>query len=184
MVKRTPLGSERLGKSTCVQPREDPCHCVPVGFEQQVSRRAVLVAASGIAGAGVLAACGDGIAASGPADDPIATEVAAAEQALIAQYQAFIAAFPQLNAELAPILDQHADHLKALGVTGPSTQAPVAASDARTAVAVLADAEREAAKSRRTSCVAATNPELARLLALIAASEASHAPALTKMLAT
>ena len=149
-----------------------------------MSRRAVLAAGAGIAGAGVLAACGDSTAAPGPADDPVATEVAGAEQALIAQYQAFIAAFPQLSVELTPILDQHADHLKALGVTITSTAAPVAASDPRTAVAVLADAEREAAKARRTSCVAATNPELARLLALIAASEASHAPALTRMLAS
>ncbi len=149
-----------------------------------MSRRALIAAGAGIAGAGVLAACGDSTSASGPADDPVAIEVAGAEQALIAQYQAFIAAFPQLNVELTPILDQHADHLKALGITITSTAAPVAASDPRTAVAVLADAEREAAKSRRTACVAATNPELARLLALIAASEASHAPALTKMLAT
>ena len=155
-----------------------------MGFEQHISRRAVLAVGAGIAGAGVLAACGDNTAASGPASDPIAAEVAGAEQALIAQYQAFITAFPQLKLELTPILDQHADHLKALGVTTTSTAAPVAASDPRTAVAVLADAEREAAKARRTSCVAATNPELARLLALIAASEASHAPALTRMLAS
>jgi len=149
-----------------------------------MSRRAVLAVGAGIAGAGVLGACGDSTAASGPANDPVATEVAGAEQALIAQYQAFIAAFPQLSLELTPILDQHADHLKSLGVTITSTAAPVGASDPRTAIAVLADAEREAAKARRTSCVAATNPELTRLLALIAASEASHAPALTKMLAS
>lgn len=149
-----------------------------------MSRRVVLAAGAGIAGAGVLAACGDSTAGLGPADDPVGTEVAGAEQALIAQYQAFITAFPQLSAQLTPILDQHADHLKALGVSGSSTAAPVAASDPRTAVAALADVEREAAKARRTSCVAATNLELARLLALIAASEASHAPALTRMLAT
>ena len=149
-----------------------------------MSRRAVLAAGAGIAGAGVLAACGDSTAASRPADDPVATEVAGAEQAIIAQYQAFIAAFPQLSLELTPILDQHADHLKSLGVTITSTAAPVGASDPRTAVAVLAGAEREAAKARRTSCVAATNRELARLLALIAASEASHAPTLTRMLAS
>ena len=59
-----------------------------------------------------------------------------------------------------------------------------AAADARTAIAVLADAERAAAKARRASCVAATDQELARIVALIAASEASHAPALTRMLAT
>lgn len=157
---------------------------MPVGVDQHVSRRAVLAAAAGIAGAGVLTACGGSTAASGPASDPVAAEVAGAEQALIAQYQAFITAFPQLSAELKPILDQHGDHLKALGVTAPATAAPVAASDARTAVAVLADVEREAAKARRASCVAATDPGLARLLALIAASEASHAPALTEMLAT
>ena len=149
-----------------------------------MSRRAVLAVGAGIAGAGVLAACGDSTAASGPANDPVATEVAGAEQALIAQYQAFITTFPQLKVELTPILDQHADHLKALGVTTTATAATVAAYDPRTAVAVLADAEREAAKARRSSCVAATNPELARLLTLIAASGASHAPTLTRMLAS
>jgi hypothetical protein len=110
--------------------------------------------------------------------------VAGAEQSLIAQYQAFITAFPELSADLTPLLEQHADHAKAIGVKATATSAPVAAADARTAIAVLADAERAAAKSRRASCVAATDPGLARLVALIAASEASHAPALTRLLAT
>jgi hypothetical protein len=171
-------------ESTCVRRGQAPCHCVPVGVDQVISRRAVLITATGIAGAGILTGCGGGTEISAAAADPVSTEVAAAEQSLIAQYQTFITAFPELSAELTPLLDQHADHARAIGVKAPASTAPVAAADARTAIAVLADIEREAAKARRASCVAATDPELARIVALIAASEASHAPALTRLLAT
>ena len=155
-----------------------------VGVEQAISRRAVLIGATGVAGAGILTACANGTETSAAAADPVSAEVAGAEQALIAQYQAFITAFPELSVGLTPLLEQHADHAKAIGVKAPATSAPVAAADARTAIAVLADAERAAAKARRASCVAATDPELARIVALIAASEASHAPALSRLLAT
>ncbi len=155
-----------------------------VGVNQDISRRAVLISATGIAGAGILTACATGPETSAGAADPVSAEVAGAEQSLIAQYQAFITAFPELSADLNPLLEQHADHAKAIGVKANAATAPVAAADARTAIAVLADAERAAAKARRASCVAATDQELARIVALIAASEASHAPALTRMLAT
>lgn len=155
-----------------------------VGVDQVISRRAVLISATGIAGAGLLTACSAGSQTSAAAADPVSAEVAGAEQALIAQYQTFITAFPELGADLTPLLEQHADHAKAIGVKATATSAPVAAADARTAIAVLADVERAAAKARRASCVAATDPELARIVALIAASEASHAPALTRLLAT
>ena len=155
-----------------------------VGVDRAISRRAVLIGATGIAGTGILTACANGTETSAAAADPVSAEVAGAEQALIAQYQAFITAFPELSVDLTPLLEQHADHAKAIGVKAPATSAPVAAADARTAIAVLADAERAAAKARRASCVAATDPELARIVALIAASEASHAPALSRLLAT
>ena len=182
-----PSGCRPFGhseKSTCVRRERTPCHCVHVGVDQVISRRAVLITATGIAGAGVLTACGAGSETSAVAADPVSAEAAGAEQSLIAQYQAFITAFPELAADLTPLLDQHADHAKAIGVKASATAAPVAAADARTAIAVLAEAERAAAKARRATCVAATSPELARILALIAASEASHVPALTRLLAT
>ena len=171
-------------ESTCVRCGWTPCHCVHVGVDQAISRRAVLIGATGIAGAGILTACTTGAEPSTAAADPVSAEVAGAEQSLIAQYQAFITAFPEMSADLTPLLEQHADHAKAIGVKATATSAPVAAADARTAIAVLADAERAAAKARRASCVAATDQGLARLVALIAASEASHAPALTRLLAT
>ena len=48
-----------------------------------------------------------------------------------------------------------------------------------TELAEIIAAERSAADARTTACGMATSVELARLLALIAASEASHAEALS-----
>jgi rubrerythrin len=46
------------------------------------------------------------------------------------------------------------------------------------------EAERQASRARRTSCGATTDPELARILTFIAASEASHVPALRQLIET
>jgi hypothetical protein len=50
--------------------------------------------------------------------------------------------------------------------------------DPRAAIGVLIDAERSAMRQRIDACVAATDPETARTLTFIAASEGSHVPAL------
>ena len=52
---------------------------------------------------------------------------------------------------------------------------------AKSAVRTLIAAERAAARQRIEACVAATEPGLARTLAFIAASEASHIPALKEV---
>ena len=135
-------------ESTCVRCGWTPCHCVHVGVDQAISRRAVLIGATGIAGAGILTACTTGAEPSTAAADPVSAEVAGAEQRLIAQYQAFITAFPELSADLTPLLEQHADHAKAIGVKATATSAPVAAADARTHPSASGRNEWEARRVR------------------------------------
>ncbi|MBU6245779.1 MAG: hypothetical protein KGP12_11250 [Actinomycetales bacterium] len=149
-----------------------------------LGRRGFLAGAAALAGSMALAACSSASPTSADADaDAIAVraQVADAEAALIAQYATTVAAFPELAAGLQPILREHQAHLAAMG-TGLATDAstPVGQPPATAAQALiaLADAERTAAQQRREACVAASDGELARILALIAASEAAHVPAL------
>lgn len=113
--------------------------------------------------------------------------VAAAESGLIALYDATIAAFPVLATALTPLRDQHVDHRTAASGAAQSADAPnpapapAVASTASGALRALRDAERQAARDRRASCLAASDPASVRMLALIAASEASHLPVLRKL---
>lgn len=146
-----------------------------------VSRRA-LILGSGAAALGLAACSNDSpapAASTTPADvDSTRHEVATSEQALIDLYAAAIATNPTVADQLQVIADQHADHLAALGVAAqPASPAPTAG----TSLADLRDAERQAARQRRTACVASSDGELARTLALIAASEASHVAALKEL---
>jgi hypothetical protein len=158
-----------------------------------LTRREGLLALALLAPAGLLAACSgsaDPAPASATATSPApdqAAEVAAEESALIAAYDAVLAAQAGLDAEatalLTAIRDQHAQHRDALGAPASSAPAspaaaPPAASTAEAALAGLIAAEREASRSRVRACVAADDTELARLLTFIGASEASHVPAL------
>ncbi len=155
-----------------------------------LTRREGLLALALLAPAGLIAACTGSAepspgstSASAPTMDP-AAEVAAEESVLIATYDAVLAAATGLDDEalalLALIRDQHAQHLEALGGTaGPPPSTGSSSPLTRdAAVTNLIAAEREAARSRIRACVAADDPELARLLAFIGASEASHVPAL------
>jgi hypothetical protein len=155
-----------------------------------LTRREGLLALALLAPAGLLAACtgsaeptpGSTAASAPPVD--LAAEVAAEESALIASYDAVLAAATGLGDEafalLALIRDQHRQHLDALGgIDSPSPSvASAAPSTAAAAVGSLIDAERAAARSRIRACVAAEDADLARLLTFIGASEASHVPAL------
>ena len=100
--------------------------------------------------------------------------VAADEAGLIAAYDAALAAGD--DPLLREFRAQHAEHLAALGVSAPTVMASPAPADASTGA--LAERERRAADERRRACGAASDPALARLLALIGASEAQHAAAL------
>ena len=153
-----------------------------------LTRRQGLIAMALAGPVTLLAACtGDaGPAPTTPVDGsaaPAPTEATAAQEAvLVAAYDAALGALPALDADTVALLtlirDQHAQHRDALG--GSAEEAPgVAAPQSRDeAIGALIDAERAATRSRVRACVAATDPEAARLLSLIAASEASHVPAL------
>ena len=155
-----------------------------------LTRREGLLALAILAPAGLLAACsgsaeppsGSASASAPPVD--LAGEIAAEESALIASYDAVLAGAAGLDAAttnlLTMIRDQHAQHRDALG--GAAEGPPPSGAPSPTVAALIA-AERDAARSRIRACVAADDAELARLLAFIGASEASHVPALRDLAA-
>ena len=157
-----------------------PAHPAP-----RVERRTVLIGAGALGLGESLAACANGDSAStstpappesaGPPQDQVRRDVATAERALIAAYDAVIAAFPDLTPSLAAIRSQHDDHLRAMAADGDEPAPAAAPASAAQGIAELRAAEQQAARDRRSSCVAATDADLARVLALIAASEQSHA---------
>jgi hypothetical protein len=130
------------------------------------------------------------------ADASLRAVVRADERALIGLYVQAIAAYPELTDRLRPVVEQHQQHLDALGSDGGSVDgetpadpdqpdgsdvsAPLPTDDVASALATLSNAERAASDQRTESCVSAQSTDLTRLLALIAASEASHAQALAQ----
>lgn len=146
-----------------------------------LTRRDLLAVGLAASGTALLSACGsdsdpDSTTESVPGgDEAIRRDVAAAELALIHRYDAAIDTAPDtLVPLLTRIRDEHVDHLTSMG--GSSTAATPTHSPKP--VETLKAAERTAARMRRTAAVAAEDGELARLLALIAASEAGHVAAL------
>jgi len=107
------------------------------------------------------------------ADAPVRTSVAASEATLIALYAAVITAHPDLAGDLTALRDEHAAHAEAMGITGSASAPPPVGSRAQ-ALAALREAEERAVAERTASCEECRTPDLARLTALIAASEAGH----------
>ena len=137
------------------------------------------------------------------ADQLVAQRVAAAEQALVAAYDAVVVGHPELAGRLAPFRADHAAHLQGLvpGATpssspsnsapsnsGPATNSPsgtaaagppLSSPPASTAILhQLANLERDAAAARLGD-VATTSGSLARLIASIGGCEAAHAALLS-----
>ncbi|MFI1973147.1 hypothetical protein [Streptomyces cinnamoneus] len=113
--------------------------------------------------------------------------------ALLEQYDAVIAAHAALADRLRPLRDEVARHAEAFAARGASAPPPASPSpapsagagggggtplDEKSALATLADAERRAADAR-TAALGTAPPELARLLASVAAAGAAHAYLLT-----
>ncbi len=161
----------------------------------RVPRRRVLVAAGlgALTGAAALVGCtsnGDGgpvpsdsgtsgSASGGASTDAALREtVAAQELALAARYSAALARYPDLGPTLA-VGDRHLSYAAALGAdpaVGPSPTAVARPVPARSAVVRrLRSAETQAARGRIAQCGQATDPELARVLALIGAGCAAAA---------
>lgn len=144
----------------------------------------------------------------GPATaDPVAllrVESAAAEQRLVTLYDDVLAAHPSLGPRLLPLRAHHVAHGQALRAsttsapsaaatptptaprrTAPTTGAPATAAppatvpaDPQAALELVAAGERGAAAAAATAAGRAGDPELARLLASVAAAEAVHADVL------
>jgi hypothetical protein len=162
---------------------------IPVQIGQRVTRRAVLLAATGTAVAGALAGCSmlDDAPNWKPGDEGLDTVYADAV-ALAARYESAMRAAPSLTARLRPILDAHHAHAAALVDAlgrSPAAGAPSASPDATAppgqpsgALAALAAAERSAADRATKVCLAASLWRVP-LLASIAAARASHAEALS-----
>jgi hypothetical protein len=125
-----------------------------------------------------------------PSDaDAVLRRRAAADSAeLVIRYDATAAAHPSLAAGLRPLRAELAEHIMAFGGATAASAAPAPSSappspprslppavppSADTALAALADAEQRLVDSRTTALLAAS-PDLARLLASVAAAGAGH----------
>ncbi|MFJ8886986.1 hypothetical protein ACIRJR_26775 [Streptomyces sp. NPDC102402] len=163
------------------------------------SRRSALTATGAFALGAVLTGCGDGpegAGASGGADARTvalraekALRAAAARDSvsLLSRYERTAAAHPVAAPGLAPLRDTVREHLTALGgaakaPTGspPAAPPPAAPADVRAALKELAAEERRVADARAAALLDA-GPELARLLASVAAAGAAHAYLLTEL---
>lgn len=139
-------------------------------------RRLVLqVGAASVLGLTVLPACSR--ESEQPAAPPTPDAQQADEAALIAMYDAALAAAPAAQSVLwQQLRDEHAAHLAALGWEGAPPSSSAAAVPMNRSF--LAKAERRAMRMRTVAAREAQDAEQAQILALIAASEAQHAVAL------
>ncbi|MFI9625805.1 hypothetical protein [Streptomyces sp. NPDC052042] len=162
------------------------------------TRRGALTATGAIAMGAILSGCGgsgDG-EGSARAGAPTAAEIARAVRTerrlrasaartsmeLLARYEHVISAHPATAAGLAPLRNAVRDHVRTLAPDGepaPEVSRP-GATGARAAVEDLAGAERRTADTHLAALMEAP-PELARLLASIAAAAAAHAYLLTDL---
>ncbi len=171
-----------------------PWHVPSPSLPRGLTRRQGLVALALAAPAGLLAACTSSSDEPAPAEGSSAPSTAVASQTaldeirLIAVYEAALAAVPTEQAAvrdlLADIRDQHRAHLDAFGESPEPPAAPALPAATDRILATLIDVERTAARDRVAACVDAADPQLARLLALVAASEAAHVPALRDLRST
>lgn len=146
-----------------------------------------------LAGGGLLAIAGclpgRDPAPVAPVDPELRTRarIAAEVQAVARHYDAVMASFPAARAELALLAAEHEAHARAL--LGPRTPTPSPSPSSSSAASTpvpdvpdtldaaritLVDAER-AASRRRARQAGRASPDLARLLASVAACEAAHA---------
>ncbi|MET7861579.1 hypothetical protein ABZS81_31160 [Streptomyces sp. NPDC005318] len=160
------------------------------------TRRGALTATGAIALGAALSGCGNGDGADVPAGAPVAEARAAAAQVentlrttaartsrgLLDRYEQTIQAHPSAGTGLAPLRDAVRAHTTALSQGGGEALASTrpAATDVRTAVRELAATERRTADAH-TAMLLKAPPELARLLASIAAAGAAHAYLLTEL---
>lgn len=125
------------------------------------------------------------------ADAQVRLDVAAGEAAIIGLYDAVLAAYPGLADDLAPLREEHLAHAAAMGDpiapspgstdAGPADVGPTDVGSQPQALAALIDAEQKAVAQRTSACETSSEEQLARTIALIAASEAGHAEFLRRI---
>ncbi|MDX3855804.1 hypothetical protein [Streptomyces sp. AK02-01A] len=168
------------------------------------TRRHALIAA-GAATAGLLTACStdtaDGHTSGGPAgaaaraESALRLRSAGTSRELLGRYDAVLKRHPDRSGQLTPLRAAVARHVSALSPeTRPGTPSPavstasagtaargssVVADDPAEALRALAAAERRTADAH-TAALMEAPPELARLLASLAAASAAHAYLLTE----
>ncbi|MFF1650056.1 hypothetical protein [Streptomyces sp. NPDC058240] len=163
------------------------------------TRRGAFTATGALALGAVLAGCGDGPgrgkdsarsgaataaeqASAARAEERIRTAAARTGLELLGGYEQVIRAHPATAAGLSPLRDAVRAHAKALApADGQAPALPRSrAADAEAGLKELAAAERRAADAHLAALMEAP-PELARLLASIAAAGAAHAYLLTEL---
>ncbi|MDT0428660.1 hypothetical protein [Streptomyces salyersiae] len=164
------------------------------------TRRGALTASGALALGAVLTGCGGGArsgaapgdaaadarTASARAGQALRTAAARTSHVLAGRYAAVAAAHPAASAGLAPLRAAVTEHARAFAQDTPvppaATAAPSPASpaDAPAALKALATEERRVADDRAKALTGA-EPELARLLASVAAAGAVHAYLLTEL---
>ncbi|GAA2469741.1 lipoprotein [Streptomyces mauvecolor] len=161
-----------------------------------------MLAVTGAAATGLLTGCSGDSSGAGPrasetgareaaarAEAALRSRTSATSRALVTEYDEVLAMHPALRPRLAPLRDQAAQHTTALAPASATTPSPspsatsspaapagvsAVATDADEAVKQLADAERRTSDAQ-LAALATAPPELARLLASVAASNAGHA---------
>lgn len=162
------------------------------------TRRGALTATGAIAVGAILSGCGGEGEGSARPGAPTAAEIARAVRTerrlrasaartsleLLARYEHVMSAHPATATGLGPLRDAVRAHVGTLEPDGERSPSPAPtkprATGARAAVEELADAERRTADAHLASLMEAP-PELARLLASIAAAGAAHAYLLTDL---
>ncbi|MFG2227132.1 hypothetical protein [Streptomyces sp. NPDC048644] len=156
-----------------------------------LTRRTTLLAGAALGAAPLLTGCSDAPGTPPPdrtaSADRLRTTAARDSTALLARYDATLAAHPALQDRLRPLRDEVARHAEAFGAkstpTTPSAPSgknhPPVPEDEKAARTTLADAERHLADTR-TKTLRTAPPDLARLLASVAAAGTAHTYLLTR----
>lgn len=186
--------------SACVESSASAASAAASGCAAPVTRRRSLLLGGGVLGVvALLSGCSDD---SEPRRDAAGEEAVALlrargardSTALLARYDATVDTHPALQKRLAPLREETARHAAVFTAKGRSASPSATASrspsvggrrvpevpkDEKRALSALAQAERQIADTR-TAALATAPPELARLLASVAACGAAHVYLLTQ----